>query len=148
MTLKSRVTEDMKAVMRAKDTQRLGALRLLLAAIKQREVDERRELADADVLATIEKMIKQRRDSIAQFEAGGRQDLAQGEAFEVALLQTYLPAQLSDTQVEEAVAAAIAETGAAGPQAMGNVMVLLKAKLAGRADMSRVSALVKSRLTG
>jgi hypothetical protein len=147
MTLKSRVTEDMKAVMRAKDTQRLGALRLLLAAIKQREVDERRELADADVLATIEKMIKQRRDSIAQFEAGGRQDLAQGEAFEVALLQTYLPAQLSDTQVEEAVAAAIAETGAAGPQAMGNVMVLLKAKLAGRADMSRVSALVKSRLT-
>jgi uncharacterized protein YqeY len=148
MTLKSRVTEDMKAAMRAKDTQRLGALRLLLAAIKQREVDERRELADADVLATIEKMIKQRRDSIAQFEAGGRQDLAQGEAFEVALLQTYLPAQLSDTQVEEAVAAAIAETGAAGPQAMGKVMVLLKAKLAGRADMSRVSALVKSRLTG
>jgi uncharacterized protein YqeY len=147
MTLKSRVTEDMKAAMRAKDTQRLGALRLLLAAIKQREVDERRELADADVLATIEKMIKQRRDSIAQFEAGGRQDLAQGEAFEVALLQTYLPAQLSDTQVEEAVAAAIAETGAAGPQAMGKVMVLLKAKLAGRADMSRVSALVKSRLT-
>jgi uncharacterized protein YqeY len=148
MTLKSRVTEDMKAAMRAKDTQRLGALRLLLAAIKQREVDERRELADADVLATIEKMIKQRRDSIAQFQAGGRQDLAQGEAFEVALLQTYLPAQLSDTQVEEAVAAAIAETGAAGPQAMGKVMVLLKAKLAGRADMSRVSALVKSRLTG
>jgi uncharacterized protein YqeY len=147
MTLKSRVTEDMKAAMRAKDTQRLGALRLLLAAIKQREVDERRELADADVLATIEKMIKQRRDSIAQFEAGGRQDLAQGEAFEVALLQTYLPAQLSDAQVEEAVAAAIAETGAAGPQAMGKVMVLLKAKLAGRADMSRVSALVKSRLT-
>jgi uncharacterized protein YqeY len=147
MTLKSRVTEDMKAAMRAKDTQRLGALRLLLAAIKQREVDERRELADADVLATIEKMIKQRRDSIAQFQAGGRQDLAQGEAFEVALLQTYLPAQLSDTQVEEAVAAAIAETGAAGPQAMGKVMVLLKAKLAGRADMSRVSALVKSRLT-
>lgn len=147
MTLKSRVTEDMKAAMRAKDTQLLGALRLLLAAIKQREVDERRELADADVLATIEKMIKQRRDSIAQFEAGGRQDLAQGEAFEVALLQTYLPAQLSDTQVEEAVAAAIAETCAAGPQAMGKVMVLLKAKLAGRADMSRVSALVKSRLT-
>ena len=148
MTLKSRVTEDMKAAMRAKDAQRLGALRLLLAAIKQREVDERRELADADVLATIEKMIKQRRDSIARFQAGGRQDLAQGEAFEVALLQTYLPAQLSDTQVEEAVAAAIAETGAAGPQAMGKVMVLLKAKLAGRADMSRVSALVKSRLTG
>jgi uncharacterized protein YqeY len=148
MTLKSRVTEDMKAAMRAKDAQRLGALRLLLAAIKQREVDERRELADADVLATIEKMIKQRRDSIAQFEAGGRQDLAQSEAFEVALLQTYLPAQLSDTEIEEAVAVAIAETAAAGPQAMGKVMALLKAKLAGRADMSRVSALVKSRLTG
>jgi hypothetical protein len=148
MTLKSRVTEDMKAAMRAKDSQRLGALRLLLAAIKQREVDERRELADADVLATIEKMIKQRRDSISQFEAGGRQDLAQGEAFEVSLLQTYLPSQLSDTEVEAAVAAAIAEAGAAGPQAMGKVMVLLKAKLVGRADMSRVSALVKSRLTG
>jgi hypothetical protein len=148
MTLKSRVTEDMKAAMRAKDSQRLGALRLLLAAIKQREVDERRELADADVLATIEKMIKQRRDSISQFEAGGRQDLAQGEAFEVSLLQTYLPSQVSDTDVEAAVAAAIAEAGAAGPQAMGKVMVLLKAKLVGRADMSRVSALVKSRLTG
>ena len=147
MTLKSRVTEDMKAAMRAKDSQRLGALRLLLAAIKQREVDERRELADADVLATIEKMIKQRRDSISQFEAGGRQDLAQSEAFEVSLLQTYLPSQLSDTEVEAAVAAAIAEAGAAGPQAMGKVMVLLKAKLVGRADMSRVSALVKSRLT-
>ncbi len=148
MTLKSRVTEDVKAAMRAKDSQRVGPLRLLLAAIKQREVDERRELADADVLATIEKMIKQRRDSISQFEAGGRQDLAQGEAFEVSLLQTYLPSQLSDTEVEAAVAAAIAEAGAAGPQAMGKVMVLLKAKLVGRADMSRVSALVKSRLTG
>lgn len=148
MTLKARVTDDMKAAMRAKDAQRLGALRLLLAAIKQREVDERRELADADVLATIEKMIKQRRDSISQFEAGGRQDLAQGEAFEVALLQSYLPAQLSGAAVEEAVAAAIAETGAAGPHSMGKVMAVLKNKLAGRADMAQVSALVKSRLAG
>ena len=148
MTLKARVTEDMKSAMRAKDRQRLAALRLLLAAIKQREVDERRELADADVLATIDKMIKQRRDSIAQFEAGGRQDLARGEAFELALLQSYLPAQLSDAQVQEAVVAAIAETGATGPQGMGKVMTLLKATLSGRADMGQVSALVKSRLAG
>jgi uncharacterized protein YqeY len=132
--------------MRAKDAQRLGALRLLLAAIKQREVDERRELADADILATIEKMIKQRRDSIAQFESGGRQDLARNEAFEVALLQTYLPAQLSDAEIEEAVAAAVVETGAIGLQTMGKVMALLKTKLAGRADMGRVSAVVKARL--
>jgi len=148
MTLKAHVTEDMKAAMRAKDPQRLEALRLLLAAIKQREVDERRDLADADVLATIEKMIKQRRDSIAQFEAGGRQDLARGEAFEMELLQSYLPAQLSEAEVEEAVAAAIAEAGATGPQGMGKVMALLKARLAGRADMGQVSALLKSRLAG
>jgi uncharacterized protein len=148
MSLKARVTEDMKAAMRAKDGQRLAAVRLLLAAIQQREVDERRELADADVLATIEKLIKQRRDSVAQFEAGGREDLARGEAFELALLQSYLPAQLSAAEVDEAVAAAIAETGAAGPQGMGKVMALLKAKLAGRADMGQVSALVKSRLAG
>jgi uncharacterized protein YqeY len=148
MTLKARVTDDMKAAMRAKDAPRLGALRLLLAAIKQREVDERRELGDADVLATIEKMIKQRRDSIAQFEAGGRQDLVRGEAFELALLQSYLPAQLSAAEVDEAVAAAIAETGVTGPQGMGQVMALLKAKLAGRADMGQVSALVRTRLAG
>ncbi|MBL8527899.1 MAG: GatB/YqeY domain-containing protein [Burkholderiales bacterium] len=148
MTLKARVTEDMKSAMRAKDTPRLAALRLLLAAIKQREVDERRELADADVIATIEKMIKQRRDSMAQFEAGGRPDLARGEAFELALLQSYLPAQLSEAEIEEAIAAAIGETGASGPQGMGKVMALLKAKLAGQADMSQVSARVKSRLAG
>ena len=146
MPLKDRVTEDMKSALRAKDVQRLAALRLLLAAIKQREVDERRELADTDVLATIEKMIKQRRDSIAQFEAGGRHDLARGEAFELDLLQSYLPPQLSDTEVAEAVATAIAETGAIGPQGMGKVMTLLKTRLAGRADMGQVSALVKSRL--
>ena len=148
MTLKARVTDDMKSALRAKDAQRLGALRLLLAAIKQREVDERRELADADVVATIEKMVKQRRDAIAQFEAGRRQDLAAGEAYEVALLQSYLPAQLSQAEVDEAVTLAIAETGAAGPQSMGKVMAVLKAKLAGRADMGQVSALVKSRLAG
>jgi hypothetical protein len=146
MTLKTRVTEDMKSALRAKDTQRLGALRLLLAAVKQREIDERRELVDADVVATIEKMIKQRRDAITQFEAGGRQDLAAAEAYEVTLLQGYLPAQLSSAEVEEAVALAIAETGAAGPQGMGKVMAALKTRLAGRADMGEVSALVKSRL--
>ena len=148
MTLKARVTEDMKSAMRAKDAQRLAALRLLLAAVKQREVDERRELADADVLATIEKMIKQRRDSISQFEAGGRLDLARGEAFELALLKSYLPAQLSEAEIEEAIAAAIGETGASGPQGMGKVMALLKTKLAGQADMGQVSARVKSRLAG
>ncbi len=148
MTLKVRITDDMKSALRAKDTQRLGAVRLLLAAVKQREVDERRELPDADVVATIDKMIKQRRDAIAQFEAGGRQDLAAGEAYEVALLQGYLPAQLSQSEVEEAVAIAIAETGAVGPQGMGKVMAALKAKLAGRADMGKVSVLVKSRLAG
>jgi len=137
MTLKQQLTEDMKNAMRAGDKHRLGVIRLMLAAIKQREVDERRELGDADVLATIEKMIKQRRDSIAQFEAGGREDLARSEAFEVALLQTYLPAQLSSAEVEEAVAAALAETGASGPQGMGKAMALLKARLAGRADMTQ-----------
>jgi hypothetical protein len=146
MTLKARITEDMKSAMRARDAKRLAAIRLLLAAIKQREVDERRELADGDVVATIEKMIKQRRDSIAQFEAGGREDLAQAEAFELELLQNYMPAQLSGAEIEDAVAAAIAATGAKGAQEMGKVMALLKAKLAGRADMRQVSARVKSLL--
>jgi uncharacterized protein YqeY len=123
-------------------------VRLLLAAIKQREVDERRELADADVLSTIEKMCKQRRDSIAQFEAGGRQDLAEGERFELSILQGYMPRQLSNSEVLDAVGAAIAETGASGVQEMGKVMALLKARLMGRADMAQVSALVKSRLAG
>jgi hypothetical protein len=146
MTLKARVTEDMKSALRAKDTQRLGALRLLLAAVKQREVDERRELTDSDIVSTIEKMIKQRRDAITQFEAGGRSDLAAAEAFEVALLQGYLPAQLSSAEVDEAIALVIAETGATGPQGMGKVMAALKTRLAGRADMGEVSALVKARL--
>lgn len=148
MTLKARITDDMKAALRAKDAQRLGAVRLLLAAVQQREVDERRELSDAEVVATTQKMIKQRRDAIAQFEAGGRHDLAAGEAYEIALLQGYLPAQLSPSEVEEAIALAIAEAGVAGPQSMGKVMAALRAKLAGRADMAQVSALVKSRLAG
>lgn len=148
MSLKQRVTEDMKSALRAKDTARLSALRLLLAAIKQREVDERRELADADVVAVIEKMLKQRRDSIAQFEAAARHDLADAERFEAGVLQGYMPAGLSDADIEAAVDAAVAHAGAKGPQDMGKVMSLLKSAVAGRADMARVSALVKARLAG
>jgi len=147
MSLKEQITEDMKAAMRAKDTGRLGTIRLLTAAMKQKEVDERIELNDAHILAIIEKMIKQRKDSIAQFEAGGRQDLAEIEKAEVAVLSTYMPAALSDAEVQAAVAAAVAEAGAAGPQDMGKVMAVLKAKLAGRADMTAVSGLVKAALT-
>jgi uncharacterized protein YqeY len=146
MSLKARITEDMKAAMRARDSQRLSAIRLLLAAIKQREVDERRDLSDADVLATIDKMVKQRRDSIAQFRAGGREDLARSEQFELTLLQGYLPAALSDAELTQAVSDAIAASGAQGPQEMGKVMALLKARLAGRTDLSKVSAMVKARL--
>ncbi len=146
MSLKARITEDMKAAMRARDSQRLSAIRLLLAAIKQREVDERRDLSDADVLATIEKMVKQRRDSIAQFQAGGREDLARNEQFELTLLQGYLPPALSDAELAQAVSDAIAASGAQGPQEMGKVMALLKARLAGRVDLSKVSAIVKARL--
>jgi len=146
MTLKARVTEDMKDAMRAKDTARLSTVRLLLAAIKQREVDERRELPDADVLAVIDKMVKQRRDSIAQFEAGKRMDLVAIEQSELEVLQGYLPKQLSDAEIDDMVAASIAATGAAGPAGMGKVMAELKGQLAGRADMSIVSAKVKARL--
>jgi len=146
MTLKARITEDMKDAMRAKDTARLSTIRLLLAAIKQREVDERRELSDADVLAVIEKMVKQRRDSIAQFEAGKRMDLVAIEQAELGVLAGYQPQQLSDAEIDAAVAAAIAATGAAGPAGMGKVMAELKGKLAGRADMSAVSARVKAKL--
>jgi uncharacterized protein len=147
MPLKSRITEDMKDAMRAKDAARLSTIRMLLAAIKQREVDERIELTDADVLAVIDKMIKQRKDSIAQFEAGRREDLAAIERAEVALLGAYLPAQLSDDEIDELVAEAIAATGAAGMAGMGKVMGVLKPKLAGRADLGVVSAKVKARLT-
>jgi len=146
MTLRSQIAEDMKTAMRARDTARLAAIRLLLAAIKQREVDERRELPDADVLAVIEKMVKQRRDSIAQFTAGNRMDLVATEQGELDVLQAYQPQQLSEAAIDAAVAAAIASTGATGPAGMGKVMAELKGKLAGRADMSAVSARVKARL--
>jgi len=136
----------MKAAMRARDTARLSAIRLLLAAIKQREVDERIELEDAAVVSVIEKMIKQRRESIAQFESAARNDLADAEKAELEVLSAYLPKPMSEAEVEKAVAAAIAESGAAGVKEMGKVMALLKSRLAGRADMGRVSALVKARL--
>ena len=146
MTLKTRIQDEMKDAMRAKDVARLSTIRLLLAAIKQREVDERRELPDADVLAVIEKMVKQRRDSIAQFTAGNRMDLVATEQGELDVLQAYQPQQLSEAEIDAAVAAAIASTGATGPAGMGKVMAELKGRLAGRADMSAVSARVKARL--
>ncbi|MBK9702739.1 MAG: GatB/YqeY domain-containing protein [Betaproteobacteria bacterium] len=148
MTLKARITEDMKVALRAKDGARLSTIRMLLAAIKQREVDERIELTDADVLGVIEKMLKQRRDSIAQFEAGKREDLAAIERAEVAVLQAYLPQQLTAAEIDTLIAEAIAATGAAGVAGMGKVMVALKPKLAGRADMGAVSARIKARLAG
>jgi len=147
MGLKEQIVDDMKNAMRAKDAARLGTIRMLTAAMKQKEVDERVELTDTHVLAIIEKMIKQRKDSISQFEAGGRQDLADKEKTELDVLSAYMPAALSQQEVEAAVAAAVAETGAAGPQDMGKVMAVLKAKLAGRADMSAVSGMVKKALT-
>lgn len=137
----------MKAAMRAKETARLGAIRLLLSAMKQREVDERIELSDADVLAIIDKMLKQRRDSISQYEAANRHDLADVEKFEMAVLQTYMPQQLSDAEINDAVTQAIATSGAAGPQDMGKVMAILKPQLAGRADIGKVSGLVKTVLS-
>ncbi len=146
MSLKEQITEDMKAAMRAKDSERLSTIRLLTAAIKQKEVDERIALDDTQVLAVIEKMIKQRRDSITQFEAGNRQDLADKEKAELQVLSAYMPAALSDEEVQAAVAAAVAETGAAGPQDMGRVMAVLRQKLAGRADMTAVSGKVKAAL--
>jgi uncharacterized protein YqeY len=133
--------------MRAKDAPRLSAIRLLLAAIKQREVDERKDMSDTDVMSVIEKMIKQRRDSIEQFQKGGRQDLVDVEQFELSVLQAYMPQALSDAAVEAAVAAAIQTSGARGMVDMGKVMAVLKAQLAGRADMGKVSALVKAKLS-
>ena len=147
MSLKQQISDDMKAAMRARDAARLGAIRLLLAAMKQREVDERIELSDADVVAIIEKMNTQRRDSISQYEAAGRQDLADVEKFEMSILTTYMPQQLSEAEVATAVADAIAASGAVGQQDMGKVMGLLKPKLAGRADMGKVSALIKAQLS-
>ena len=150
MSLKARITEDMKAAMRAKDSARLSTIRLLLAAIKQREVDERREQADADVLAILDKMVKQRRDSIAQFEAGKRPDLVAIEEAELAILQSYLPQPLSDQEIDALVGEALSATGAADAAGMGKsigkIMAWLKPKLAGRADMAKVSDRVKARL--
>jgi len=146
MSLKAQITEDMKAAMRAKDAARLSAIRLLLAAMKQREVDERIELSDADVLAIIEKMLKQRRDSVTQYEAGGRQDLADVEKFEIGVLTGYMPQQFAEAEIAAEVAAAVVASGAKAMQDMGKVMALLKPKLAGRADMAKVSALVKAKL--
>ena len=146
MSLKERITEDMKNAMRAKDSERLGTIRLLLAALKQREVDERIVLDDANVIAVTDKLIKQRKDSFSQFQAAGRDDLAAKEASELLVLQEYMPQQLSPEEVAAAVQAAVTETGAAGPQDMGRVMAVLKAKLAGRADMTAISGLVKAAL--
>jgi uncharacterized protein YqeY len=148
MNLKNKITEDMKTAMRAKETARLGTVRLLLAAMKQKEVDERVELTDADVLAIIDKMVKQRRESIAQFEKAARNDLAEAEKAEIGVLSGYLPQQMSEAEVAEAIAAAIRESGAAGAKDMGKVMGLLKPRLAGRTDMGKVSGLVKAKLSG
>jgi uncharacterized protein YqeY len=147
MGLRDQINDDLKAAMRSGDAARRDTIRLLTAALKQREVDERKTLTDADVLGVIEKMIKQRRDSISQFEQGGRQDLADKEKQELDLLQAYMPQAMGDDEIAAAVAAAVAESGAAGPSDMGKVMALLKPRLAGRADMGKVSAAVKARLT-
>jgi len=146
MSLKDQITEDMKTAMRARDSGRLGTIRLLLAAIKQREVDERIELDDANVASVVEKLIKQRRDSIEQFGAAGRDDLVQIETAELAVLMGYLPKQLDDEEIDARVAEAIAAIKPAGPQDMGKVMGRLKGELAGKADMTRVSARVKAAL--
>jgi uncharacterized protein YqeY len=148
MSLKAQLTDDMKNAMRAKESGRLATIRLILAEIKRKEVDERIELDDTQVTAVVEKMIKQRKDSITQFEAGGRQDLADIEKAELAILSAYMPAGLSDEEVDAEVKAAVAASGAAGPQDMGKVMAILKPKLAGRADMTAVSAQVKKALAG
>jgi len=147
MSLKDRIQDDMKAAMRAKDSARLSAIRLLLAAIKQREVDERVEQDDAAVMATVEKLVKQRRDAAAQYDAANRPALAAGERFEIEVLTAYLPAALAEHELEEAIAVALAECGASTPADMGKVMALLKPRLAGRADMADVSRRVRARLT-
>ncbi|CAH1198329.1 conserved hypothetical protein [Candidatus Nitrotoga sp. BS] len=147
MNLTQQIREDMKTAMRAKDSVRLGAIRLLLAAIKQREVDDRVELSDSDVIAVINKMIKQRRDSITQFEAAARQELADIEKFEISILQIYMPQPMTEAEVEAAVNDAIANSGVQSAQEMGKVIALLRTKLAGRVDMSKVSTLVKARLS-
>ena len=146
MGLRTQINEDMKAAMRAKQAQRLSAIRLLLAAIKQREVDERKELDDKQIIGVIEKMIKQRRESVTQYEKASRTDLVDVEKFELEVLQAYMPQPLSPAEIEAAVAAAVDESGAQSVRDMGKVMAILKSKLAGRADMGAVSAMVKGRL--
>ena len=146
MMLKAQISEDMKTAMRAKDSVRLGAIRLLLSAIKQREVDERIELTDTDVIAVIEKMLKQRRDSIAAFESANRTDLADIEKFEVSVLQAYMPKQLSDEELNQIITQVIADSGATGAKDMGKVVGLVRPLVAGVADMGKVSGLIKSRL--
>lgn len=148
MSLKERIQDDMKSAMRARETARLSAIRMLIAAIKQREIDERTELDDAAVMATVEKLVKQRREAATQYEAGNRPELAANERFEAEILSAYLPAALSDAELDAAITAAIAESGAAGPGDMGRVMAILKPQLAGRADMSEVSRKVRARITG
>ncbi|MBO9661929.1 GatB/YqeY domain-containing protein [Dokdonella sp.] len=148
MSLKARLSEDMKAAMKGGDKDRLGVIRLINAAIKQREVDERIVLDDAQVLAVIEKMLKQRRDSITQFRDAGREDLATKEEFEVGVIQAYMPAQLGDAEIDAVVAKAIADSGASGAKDMGKVVGLVKPQVAGRADMGKVSALIKQKLGG
>jgi uncharacterized protein YqeY len=146
MSLKERITDDMKAAMRSGEKERLGAIRMITAAIKQREVDERIALDDAQVLSVIEKMIKQRKESLAQFQSGNRPDLAEKESAEIALLQGYLPAQLSDADLDQMIAEAITATGAASVKDMGKVMGIIKTKAAGRADMGAVGAKIKAKL--
>jgi len=148
MPLREQLTEDMKTAMKAREADKLGAVRLILAAVKQREVDERITLDDAAVIAVIEKMIKQRKDSISQFEKAARQDLADKEKFELGILEAYLPQQLSQAEVDAIIAEAVASSGAKSPADMGKVMALVKPRLAGRADMGKVSGLVKGKLTG
>ncbi|MFN3842830.1 MAG: GatB/YqeY domain-containing protein [Rehaibacterium terrae] len=148
MSLKARLTDDMKAAMKGGDKERLQVIRLIQAAVKQREVDERVELDDAQVLAVLEKMLKQRKDSVSQYQAAGREDLAAQERYEIDVIQAYLPAQMDAAELEAAVRAAIAEAGAAGPQDMGKAMAVLKPRIAGRADMGQASALAKKLLAG
>ena len=148
MTLKTRITDDMKAAMKARETARLVAIRLLLAAVRQKEIDERVDLDDPGVVAVIEKLTKQRKDSVAQYEAAGRLELADAEKFEITVLAAYLPEKMGNAEVAAAVQAALAETGAAGPADMGRLMTILKPRLAGKADMAEVSKLVKAALAG
>jgi uncharacterized protein YqeY len=146
MSLKAQLTEDMKTAMKSGDKERLGVIRLINAAIKQREVDERIQLDDAQVLSVLEKMLKQRRDSVSQFQAAGRTDLVDKETFEIGVVQSYMPAQLSAAEVDAIIAATIAEAGATGPKDMGKVMGLVRPKVAGKTDMGKLSEIIKGKL--